>query len=70
MRRRNFISEGSRWLLLGGLAGVSGLLLHRRQFGDPENCFKNPFCKSCNKFSSCSVVADLKTKENERTKGK
>jgi hypothetical protein len=70
MKRRNFISESSRWLLLGGLVGTSGLLLYRRQFGDPENCFKNPFCKSCGQYSSCNIVANLKPKENERSEGK
>jgi hypothetical protein len=70
MKRRKFISESGRWLLLGGLLGTSGFLLYRRQFGDPDNCFKNPFCSSCNQFSSCSVVANLKTNNSEESKGK
>jgi hypothetical protein len=70
MKRRKFISESGRWLLLGGLLGTSGFLMYRRQFGDPDNCFKNPFCNSCNQFSSCSVVANLKPTRNEKSKGK
>jgi hypothetical protein len=66
MKRRKFIDRGGRWFLLGGLLGTSGFLAWRRQFGNPENCFKNPFCQSCNQFKSCEVVADLKTKSNER----
>jgi hypothetical protein len=70
MKRRNFIFESGRWLLLGGLVGTSGFLLYRRQFGDPDNCFKNPFCGSCNKFGSCSVVAGLTPEKDERQQGK
>jgi hypothetical protein len=69
MKRRKFIEQGSHWLLLGGLLGTTGFLVYRRQFGDPENCFKNPFCKSCNQFSSCRVVAELNSKKNEGQKG-
>lgn len=65
MKRRKFIEQSSRWFLLGGLLGTSGFLAWRRQFGDPNNCFQNPFCKSCNKLKSCEVVAELKTKDNE-----
>lgn len=65
MKRRHFIHNSGRWLLLGGLLGTSGFLMYRRQTGDPDNCFKNPFCKSCNQFNSCSVVANLKPIENE-----
>lgn len=70
MIRRKFITGGGRWMLLGGLLGKSGLLMYRRQLGDPDNCFKNPFCKSCNKFSSCDIVAVLKTNNNENGQSK
>jgi len=66
MKRRNFIDRSGRWILLGGLLGTSGFLAWRRQFGDPNNCFSNPFCKSCNLFASCDVVAELKIKSNEK----
>jgi len=70
MKRRKFIERGSRWFLLGGLLGTSGFLAWRRQFGDPDNCFKNPFCKSCNQFTSCDIVTELKTNSNEQQEGK
>jgi len=70
MKRRNFLSESGRWLLLGGLFGTSGFLMYRRQSGDPDNCFKNPFCKSCNQFNSCKVVTELKPVQNEKQKRK
>lgn len=70
MKRRKFIAKGSRWFLLSGLLGSTALLIYRRQFGDPQNCFQNPFCKSCNKFNSCSILADLNSIQDERQKGK
>ena len=70
MNRRKLIERTSRWFMLGGLIGASGFLAWRRQFGDPLNCFKNPFCTSCNQFSSCDVVAQLNHKTDERQKGK
>lgn len=70
MKRRTFINEIGRWLALGGLLGTSALLLVRKQIGNPESCFKNPYCKSCNQFSSCNIVADLKPSSNERETGK
>jgi hypothetical protein len=69
MKRRNFISESGRWLLLGGLLGTSGVFLYRNQFGDPENCFKNPFCKSCNQFSSCGIVTKNKESDGKEKRG-
>lgn len=70
MKRRTFTERISRWFLLGGLIGSSGFLFFRNQIGDPNNCFKNPLCKSCNEFSSCSIVTELKTVDDEQEKGK
>ena len=53
--------------MLGGLIGIGGFLVARDQIGNPDNCFKNPFCKSCSQFSSCDVVAELKEKKHEST---
>ncbi len=63
MDRRRFFVDGSRILLFGGLAGISGLLLFRRQFGNPDSCFSNPFCGGCSQFSSCKVVASKTDKK-------
>ncbi|MDZ7604196.1 MAG: hypothetical protein U5K79_01100 [Cyclobacteriaceae bacterium] len=57
MDRRRFFVNGSRMILFGGLAGISGLLLFRRRFGNPDTCFSNPFCGGCSQFNSCKVVA-------------
>ena len=70
MKRRKFIERGSRWFLLGGLLGASGFLAWRRQLGDPQKCYKNPFCRSCNQFTSCEVLAELKHTTNEGKQGK
>jgi hypothetical protein len=70
MKRRKFIDQAGRWFLLGGLLGTSGFLLWRKQLGNPDNCFKNPFCQSCNQFRACAIVADLKVKNHEQTQGK
>jgi hypothetical protein len=63
MDRRRFFVDGSRILLFGGLAGISGLLLFRRRFGNPDSCFSNPFCGGCSQFSSCKVVANKTDKK-------
>lgn len=57
MDRRRFFETGGRMILFGGLAGISGLLLFRRRFGNPETCFSNPFCGSCSQNNSCKVLA-------------
>jgi hypothetical protein len=57
MDRRHFFVDGSRILLFGGLAGISGLLLFRRRFGNPDSCFSNPFCGGCSQNNSCKVIA-------------
>lgn len=70
MDRRKFITSGSRWFLAGGLLGTTGLLLYRRRIGDPNDCFINPFCKSCNKNKSCKVIAEAIPDPNERQRRK
>lgn len=60
MDRRRFFENGGRMILFGGLAGISGLLLFRRRFGNPETCITNPFCGGCSQFNSCSKVAAIK----------
>ncbi len=57
MDRRRFFMDGSRMLFFGGLVGISGLLLLRRRFGNPDSCFSNPFCGTCSQNNSCKVIA-------------
>ncbi len=52
--------------MLGGMLGVSGLLVYRRRFGNPETCFTNPFCNTCGQFGSCDKIASSKPVENEK----
>lgn len=66
MKRRKFITESKRWFMLGGMLGVSGLLVYRRRFGNPETCFTNPFCNTCGQFGSCDKIASSKPVENEK----
>ncbi|MDH5400307.1 MAG: hypothetical protein OEX02_19290 [Cyclobacteriaceae bacterium] len=70
MDRRKFIADIGRYSLTGGLLGTSALLLYRRRFGDPDNCFVNPFCRSCGKNTSCEVVADANIKDQKNEKQK
>lgn len=70
MDRREFIISGSRWLMAGGLVGTTGLLIHRRKFGDPDNCYVNPYCKRCDKNASCEVIAATIPDPNERQRRK
>jgi len=68
MKRRGFIKNMSRWLLLSGLLGTTGFLAYRRQFGNPDNCVQNPFCSSCGQISSCEIVAKLNSTKDEGPK--
>ncbi len=70
MDRKRFITSISRWLLAGGLLGTTGLLLYRREVGDPGNCFVNPYCKRCGKNNSCAIIAAANPDNNERKAGK
>jgi len=54
MDRRRFFENGGRMILFGGLAGISGLLLFRRRFDNPDTCFSNPFCGSCAQGTVCT----------------
>jgi hypothetical protein len=49
-----------------GLIATSGVLAYRHKHGDPENCAQNPFCKSCNQYSDCSIVNISKPEKNEK----
>jgi hypothetical protein len=66
MKRRHFIADIGRWSLFSGLIATSGVLAYRHKHGDPENCAQNPFCKSCNQYSDCSIVNISKPEKNEK----
>ncbi len=70
MDRRKFIIGSGRWLMAGGLTGISGLLLYRRRIGDPNDCFINPYCKRCSQNKSCSIASIVNLDDHEKGKGK
>ncbi len=53
MKRRKFLSSISRWVLMGGLLGINGLLFYNRQVSSESTCSLNLACKHCNRIDSC-----------------
>ena len=64
MKRRTFLSDFSRYTMLGGLVSVSGFLLINRTVYPGRNCTYTPVCKHCREFRTCEKVSDLKTSGN------
>jgi len=65
MNRKKFFDLSGRYLLLGGLAIISGLLVSRRQVSLDTKCSANFQCRSCEKLSKCQ----LPEAESERNDG-
>ncbi len=58
--RRDFIWSLGRYLLLGGLASVSGgLILKRVLASDEQKCIEPNVCRSCNVFDKCDLPKAL-----------
>ena len=55
MNRKNFFDLSGRYLLLGGLAIISGLLVSRRQVSLDTKCSENFQCRNCGKLSKCQL---------------
>ncbi|HPF51374.1 MAG TPA: hypothetical protein PK335_07345 [Draconibacterium sp.] len=53
MNRKKFIQSGGRFLLLGGLATISGYLVWNRKV--TTTCSVSPACSNCGKFESCQL---------------
>jgi hypothetical protein len=54
MDRRNFLRNGGRLLMLGGMAAGTGWLVSRGQVGKPGSCSIASRCNGCSKLSGCS----------------
>jgi len=61
--RRTFLKTGSRYFLLGSLAGMSGYLLFRDNDDESSICDFDFGCGECKRLSKCdhSQAKDYKT---------
>ncbi len=58
--RREFIWSLGRYLLLGGLASVSGgLIIKRVLASDEQKCIEPNVCRSCSVFNKCDLPKAL-----------
>lgn len=65
--RRDFIWSFGRYLLLGGLASVSGgLILKRLLASEEQKCIEPNICKSCNIFDKCDLPKALLSRKDEQ----
>lgn len=62
--RRQFLRDGLRFAILGGLAAVSGKLV-ARQPGRPAGqvCISAGICRGCAAFEDCGLPQALSAKE-------
>jgi len=60
--RREFIWSLGRYLLLGGLASVSGGLILKRFLASDKECIEPNICQSCKVFDDCDLPKALKYK--------
>jgi len=64
--RRQFLRDGLRYTVLGGLAAVSARLMGRpatRPAG--QVCIKSGFCCSCEAFDDCGLPPALSARERQ-----
>jgi hypothetical protein len=62
--RRQFLRDGLRYIILGGLAAVSGKLA-ARQAARPAGqvCISAGICRGCEAFEDCGLPQALSAKE-------
>lgn len=62
--RRQWLVAAARWLALAGLAGLSAVLLGRRQAGaDRADCLRVVPCGQCDQNSRCALPPALTWRE-------
>ncbi|BAX82113.1 hypothetical protein [Labilibaculum antarcticum] len=55
INRREFLRNGFRGLLLGGLAVMSGTLILRNYGGEEASCDFDFLCQGCDKLKACRL---------------
>lgn len=60
--RREFIRSLGRYLILGGLASVTGGLILKRVLASDKECIEPNLCQSCRIFDDCNLPRALKYK--------
>jgi len=62
--RRQFLRDGLRYAILGGLAAVSGKLVARRAARPAgQVCISAGICRGCAAFEDCGLPQALSAKE-------
>ena len=70
MKRRKFLAQSTRWMMVGGLLATSGLLVFRRSNGNPEDCYVTAFCQGCSQSRTCGKLAAVKPEIDKNNGGK
>ncbi len=65
MDRRDFLRNGMRSLILGGLAVMSGVFIYRNNTTEETCTFKN-MCKDCKSLEGCTLPEGLKYKQDKK----
>ena len=60
--RREFLRSAARYLALGGLVFMGGLLAARRKSAAPQECINLEICKGCPAFKGCGLPPALAQK--------
>ncbi len=69
MQRRRFIQQGSRLVLLGSLAAMTGYLALTDKIGSRRGCSGKLACERCSQRVGCGRVWDDKLKKHGKRKG-
>lgn len=64
MDRRNFLRNGGRLLMLGGMAVGTAWLVAGGQVGRPGSCAVSSRCNGCSKLSGCSDDQAVRFRKN------
>ena len=64
MDRRNFLRNGGRLLMLGGLAAGTAWLVAGGQVGKPGSCGIATRCNGCSRISRCTGDQAVQFRKN------
>ncbi|NQU86742.1 MAG: hypothetical protein HQ541_13370 [Mariniphaga sp.] len=64
MKRREFVKNSGRWLILGGIGAIVIYFSVNNRIASASECTISPVCNSCNRFAKCALPQAEKQKED------
>ena len=55
MKRREFFTQGVRWVILSGIGLMTAFLGANHKIVNADECAVSTVCKSCGKFGRCEL---------------